>query len=91
MVGESKTNKVLVEVAEERRRQDVKWGKHRIHEPQHWIALMAEELGEVARGMLKVNLDNYRAELIQLAALAVAACESLDLEWEQDMLDEQRR
>lgn len=68
---------VLNEVAVERARQDVKWGEQN-HAPQKWLVILGEEFGESCRGSCERDLAQYRKELIQVAAVAVAAVESLD-------------
>lgn len=84
------TQHVLSDVAHERDRQDKKWGKQD-HDPFTWIAILGEEFGEAAKAALHytfaVNSGNQftaaqhkqlRDELIQTAAVAVAAVEALD-------------
>jgi len=68
---------VSTEVILERKKQDLKWGPQN-HDPLKWIAILGEEFGEVAKAVLEKDLDNYREELIQVAAVAMAAVESLD-------------
>lgn len=76
----SATTVVLKEVHDERGKQDAKWGAGRVLAPRTWITVLAEEFGEVARADLERDPGGYRLELIQLAAVAVAAVESFDLE-----------
>ena len=75
------TVQVLYDVAAERDRQDKKWGVQ-LHDPQWWLVILAEEVGEVARAIFEADdagvREDYRAELVQVAAVAVAAIESLD-------------
>lgn len=73
---------VLRDVEAERRRQDEKWGSQ-AHMPGLWLAILGEEFGEVATevaegGAHGLDRDAYRAELVQVAAVAVAAIEALD-------------
>jgi len=72
------TKNILLEVLSERERQDAKWSDHRVLDQRTWITVLVEELGEVARANLEKDPANYREELLQLAAVAVAAIESLD-------------
>jgi len=75
------------EIRIERERQDKKWG-HQLHEPAIWLAILSEEVGEMASAILcmeftgetkkKQRKKDYRNELIQIAAVAIAAIESLD-------------
>lgn len=73
---------VIDDVLAERLRQDEKWGEQD-NTPFEWLAVLAEEVGEVAQETLRnhfggIALDAYRAEMIQVAAVAVAAVENLD-------------
>jgi hypothetical protein len=76
---------VLVDVADERQRQDEKWGPCS-RPPLEWLGIIAEEFGEVAEKVVKgwvppesdFDAAGYRLELIQLAACAVSAVENLD-------------
>ena len=81
-----KVNRVLIldEILNERNRQDKKWGVQN-HKPIEWVAILTEEVGEVAKEALdhhfknrEMTLDNYRTELIQVAAVAISMIESLD-------------
>jgi hypothetical protein len=69
---------VLDEVNRERRNQDEEWGAGRQLNPRTWITILGEEFGEVCRADLENDSDGYRAELIQVAAVAVAAVERHD-------------
>lgn len=73
---------VLTEVGLERQRQDAKWGQQD-HSPERWITILGEEYGEACRGCYEawrngMTLADYRDELVQVAAVAVAAIECLD-------------
>lgn len=71
------TDIVLWEVATERKRQDERWGQQD-HSGEKWFRILGEEVGEVAKAINEHDVDNYREELIQVAAVAVSAVESLD-------------
>ena len=79
--NKSATVRIAQEVVRERERQDEKWGEQN-HHPLKWITILGEEFGEACRGAFENNPKNYREELIQVAAVAVAAVESLDREQE---------
>jgi NTP pyrophosphatase (non-canonical NTP hydrolase) len=74
-------------IEQERDRQEAKWsGRHDWGEgscsssgvaPIVKVAVLSEECGEVARAVLDGG-DGLRAELVQVAAVAVAWLESLD-------------
>lgn len=72
------------DVERERRAQDLKWGEQN-HDPATWLAILTEEVGEVAKEIadgspVAAVFDHraYRMELVQTAAVVVAAIESLD-------------
>ena len=76
------TRSVLNEVDEERRKQDKKWGEQN-HSPADWLMILGEEFGEAAKAALEAkfgqgSLRQYRNELIQVAAVAVAMIECFD-------------
>lgn len=80
----------LAAIVAERARQDAKWGPQH-HDPVYWVGILAEEMGEVAKEAIELrplaerseravdsSLARLRAELVQLAAVAVAAIEDID-------------
>jgi NTP pyrophosphatase (non-canonical NTP hydrolase) len=76
------TFKVLGEVYAERKRQTDKWGVQN-HRPADYLMILGEEFGEVSRAALEHHfhgaaLENYREELVQVAAVAVAMIECYD-------------
>lgn len=73
---------VLVAIAEERGRQDAKWGGAD-HDDGHnlydWCEYISERVGRIRPGDVSdAGLDNARRRLVQAAALATAAVESID-------------
>lgn len=76
-------------VAEERLRQDSKWGEQN-HDPEWWLAILMEEVGELAQAVLETHFDNgvdarakggvenIRKEAVQCAAVALAMVEYID-------------
>ena len=64
------------EVKRERKRQIEKWGvqSHNAHE---WLAILVEEVGEVAEAVVKENYRGMYDELVQIAAVAEAWHESI--------------
>jgi NTP pyrophosphatase (non-canonical NTP hydrolase) len=68
---------ILANVQAERDRQDKKWGQQD-HAPAVWLAILAEEFGEAAKAVLEGKPLDYHKELIQVAAVACAAAESLE-------------
>ncbi len=80
-------DEILEAIKQERMLQDEKWGEQN-HKPIEWVAILTEEVGEVSKEALENHfskyykdtnkLANYRKELIQVAAVAIAMIESLD-------------
>lgn len=88
---------VLGEISNERLRQDEKWGEQN-HGFDRWFKILGEELGEACRASLEADaaqgeklsavlrraehLRNMRVEMIQAAAVLIAAIECGDRnEW----------
>ena len=70
---------VYKEIAEERIRQNLKWGVQRLRDDR-WLTVLTEEVGEVAKEILEHHDDttNLRKELIQCAAVIVQWIEAID-------------
>jgi len=66
-------------VYKELQRQELKWGEQN-HSQADWFVILGEEVGEVARAIFEKQTDNYREELIQVAAVCMAALENYDRE-----------
>ncbi len=77
---------VIHEIREERDRQDVKWGvaAERNQTKMKWLTILMEEVGEVAESILEHDDENYPVELVQVAAVCVAALEDLAAQEERD-------
>ncbi len=77
----------LSNVLAERRTQDEKWGEQN-HDPYVWLAILGEEVGEANEAVLEARfcgreMIRYRDEMVQVAAVALAAVESYDrMKWE---------
>lgn len=71
---------VLDEVNDERAKQDEQWGsKHDdTHTAGFWTFLVMKHLGKVADAVCEDDYGTARHKLIVVAALAIAAVESLD-------------
>lgn len=64
-------------VAEERQRQEAKWGKQS-HDDPLWALILSEEVGEVSEAILRNSpQEDMVMELIQVMAVAAAWLESL--------------
>ena len=77
-----KRGSIYSEVSAERTRQLLKWGEQN-HNPGDWCLILGEEVGEVNKAVLEgvritADYSEYRNELIQVAAVAVAMIECLD-------------
>lgn len=69
---------VFADALSERLAHDIKWGETCDHSPGRWLAVLTEELGEVATEMLESeDTDGLYRELIQLAATALAFAENI--------------
>jgi NTP pyrophosphatase (non-canonical NTP hydrolase) len=69
---------VLGLVGLERAHQDAKWGEQN-HSSEVWLAILSEEVGEMAKEMLPGgNLGRVKEEAIQVAAVAVDFIEAID-------------
>lgn len=64
----------IYQVLDERRAQDDKWGVQN-HDPFAWLTILMEEVGEASEAVLEWQPDKYKRELVQVAAVAVAALE----------------
>lgn len=83
--------KIIQQVRDERQRQDDIHGvaSQRGFRPAEWLMILGEEVGEANQAALEEHfaqkfsgkipdLSDYREELIQVAAVAIAAIEDLD-------------
>ena len=77
---------IIEELKAERIKQELKFGRQN-HTPFEWLPILGEEVGEVNKAALETyfkydGADNdyseYRKELIQVAAVALAMVECLD-------------
>jgi NTP pyrophosphatase (non-canonical NTP hydrolase) len=72
-------NKIINEILQERKKQDIKWGSiPRFFTREYWITILVEEVGEASKAILSGHEENYRQEMIQVAAVAIAAIEDFD-------------
>lgn len=67
----------LRDVMLERARQDEKWGVQN-HSLSYWMLILTEEVGECSKAVQENLRYEYRKEMIQVAAVALAAVESFD-------------
>ena len=85
-------SRIVFEILQERTRQDAKFGANRKQMELEWMNVLTEEVGEAAQALNDVWFNNkilqktgykklsktYRQELIQVAAVAIAALEDFD-------------
>lgn len=79
--------KVLSDVTAERLSQEEKWGQQN-HNDFEWLTILGEEVGEACQAALKAapHMKEHshlasiqlRAELVQVAAVAIAHIEAID-------------
>jgi NTP pyrophosphatase (non-canonical NTP hydrolase) len=70
---------IIAEVLDERDRQDAEYGAPpRDLKPTFFLPILGEEFGEICRAIVEGDSENYREELIQLAATAIAAVLEFD-------------
>jgi NTP pyrophosphatase (non-canonical NTP hydrolase) len=80
--SEAPCSVALVDVLEERRRQDEKWGEQN-HDPFAYLTVLGEEYGELCQCALHDRFggpaaEHIREEAVQVAAVALAIVECLD-------------
>lgn len=81
MEARAETIMVLNEALQERLRQDRLWGgPHHDdrHDAEDWLEILAQHFRKVEWENQGANRAGYRKELVQCAALCLAALESLD-------------
>lgn len=61
----------------ERERQNQLWGQQN-HNAAMWHVILMEEVGEAAKEIWENEPEKYREEMVQVAAVAIAAIESFD-------------
>ncbi|HKZ40534.1 MAG TPA: hypothetical protein VJ044_06195 [Candidatus Hodarchaeales archaeon] len=75
-------NDIFLDILRERMLQDTKWGEQN-HDPVMWSAILTEEVGEMCEAATKYrfdqgNVNQFREEVVQVAAVAVAILECLE-------------
>lgn len=78
----------LLAILTERTRQDRLWGDRNQHGRGRLLAILTEEVGEVARAILNGNKHNYRQEVIQVAAVATMMLEVAYRELDEEACEE---
>ncbi len=65
------------EVIIENMNQYKKWGEQS-HHPYKWLSILMKEVGETFKAVLENESKEYRDELLQVAAVAIAMVECHD-------------
>lgn len=69
---------VLEKIRAERKRQDNKWGEDRELDPYVWLAILVEEVGEVAKSILEDKPNETEKETVQVSAVGTAWLEGME-------------
>ena len=78
--------RIFSDLCRELKRQRQLWGEQN-HAPEWWLVVLGEEVGEANKAALEAHFQthypkakwaDYRKELIEVAAVALSAVESLD-------------
>ena len=68
----------VIDILDERARQDQKWGEQQHHSRAEWAVILGEEFGEVCRDILeRAPREKLQAEITQCAAVCLAWLEAL--------------
>jgi len=70
-------SRILLQIWQERERQDVLW-KEQNHSPFKWGMVLGDTYGSICRAVIRTPGVDLRDELVKLAAITVAAIESID-------------
>ncbi len=70
---------IVKRILSERTRQDQKWGEQN-HDDHKWLAILVEEIGEVAKGLLEnpSKVIWTESEITQVAAVCMAWLECIE-------------
>jgi NTP pyrophosphatase (non-canonical NTP hydrolase) len=79
---QNRQRNIFDEIADERNRQDAKWGEQN-HDLFDWMTILMEEVGELAQACLHLRYggkkaEGLRVEAIQVAAVITAMIECID-------------
>lgn len=71
---------IIEAIRMERLKQDERWGPEQDHDSGTWLAILTEEVGEVANSLLSMKDPTKltEAELVQVAAVTLAWLEAID-------------
>lgn len=71
-------DEIFKKINEERDRQDAKWGPNPRNLPLgEWLAVLVEEVGEIAKSLLDNDMDNLIVEIIQVCAVGISMIEDI--------------
>jgi NTP pyrophosphatase (non-canonical NTP hydrolase) len=69
-------NKVLCESERQNKKHGGEHGEQN-HQPHKWLSILAEEVGEVAKAFIEEDYEHAIKELVEVAATAITAIESV--------------
>lgn len=81
--ADHRRREILAQIHNERENQDDKWGgadHDDRHKPGDWTRFIVRQLGAAEEGIDVHDWDLWRKQMVQVAALAVAALETIDRE-----------
>ena len=88
MSQEERRAMALNAVRAETYNQDEKWGADRDHDPEIWMTILMEEVGELAQACLKAKYEGEYIILAQNEAVQVAAVAVQIIEYFERKFDE---
>lgn len=71
---------ILDLIREELRHQEDLWGANRVRDAHLWLVVLGEEYGEVCRASLEHDEQQFISELVDVAAVAISAIQSVMLD-----------
>lgn len=74
----TKMRRVFTRIEVERERQHLKFNNQSHLPPTAWAVILGEEYGEVCKEVCEGDAKKLKAELVQVAAVAVAWLESME-------------
>jgi NTP pyrophosphatase (non-canonical NTP hydrolase) len=77
--NKERKEKILHYILQERQNQDDKWGIQH-HSFDRWLSILGEEYGKVCKAVNENKPDEYREELIQVAAVCIAMIEDFHVD-----------
>lgn len=74
----AEAGKAVIDILEERERQDEQWGVSD-HTSQLWVTILMKQVGQFSEAALRDSrIEDLRKEAVQIAAVALAMIENID-------------